>query len=59
MNQELDITLDMLSNDLLDAAYSEMDKKETMIMVARMLKVLARDIRMEHCIGMLESSFEG
>ena len=57
MSQELDVTLDMLSNDLLDAAYSsEMDNKKTMIMVARMLKVLARDIRVEHSIAMQESS---
>jgi hypothetical protein len=56
MSQELDVTLDMLSNDLLDAAYSsEMDNKKTMIMVARMLKVLARDIRVEHSIAMQES----
>jgi hypothetical protein len=56
MSQELDVTLDMLSNDLLDAAYSsEMDNKKTMIMVARMLKVLAKDIRVEHSIAMQES----
>lgn len=57
--KSLDEKIFELSMQCKQAVYSNIEHKEFIKQLADKLEKLARAAHREHCIGMLESSFEG
>jgi hypothetical protein len=57
--KSLDEKIIHLSIQCKEAVYSNVDHRAMLREIAKKLDKMAKDIQLEHHIGMLESSFEG